>query len=71
MKNKFKLLAIAVMLLLSIIVSAQETSFDKLIDEGKILSKTAYLHYSKDQLLEARTIFENSSTADQSNLLPL
>jgi len=71
MNNALKLLTIALILLLSILVSAQTNSTGELITEGKALSKKAYFQYDQKQILEARSIFEKAYASDNSNLLPL
>jgi tetratricopeptide (TPR) repeat protein len=71
MKNSVKLLTIVLILLAAIAISAQTNSKNELIEEGKTLSKNAYLQYKLDKFLEARTIFEKVFDADKSDLLPL
>lgn len=71
MNNLQKLLTIVLILLLSVIISAQTDSAAELIGKGKELSKKAYLQYNQDQFLEARSVFEKALNAEESNLLPL
>jgi len=71
MNNLQRLLTIVLILLLSIIISAQTDSAHELINKGKELSKIAYFQYNQDKFLEARSLFEKTLYAEESNLLPL
>ncbi len=71
MKNSTKLLTIILMLLFSIVISAQADLTKKVIKEGAEKLKTAYFNYSTDQMLEARSTFQKILSEDQSNLISL
>jgi len=71
MENVIKFLTIMLILILSIIVSAQNNSKENHLNEGLEKSKTAYFNYSTEQFTEARTILEKAFYEDESDLLPL